>query len=320
MLRVVFIGTRGDFTLQPLRAILAAHKVVAIVQSAPRDVVGDAPSPAERIADGLGTLTGRPSLKTIAQRRGIPYLRVTPRNLPELRTLLARLQPDVGCIASMNRLLPEDCFSVPRHGFINFHPSLLPRLRGPNVWFWQYHEMDTQGGATIIRIDRGEDTGDVLRQESFPVPLGLRPERLQEQAIAVGTRLMLATLDDLEAGRAEPRPQRNLPCPVRARYLRDGDELFDWEKWTLEQTYHFLRGTEPWYTALTPEHGWLGRLDWRATGFAATPSPADPGRLCLDRRGAYFAHPGGKIRLWPRRLLWRVLALSVLVVAVVRLR
>ena len=319
MLRVVFIGTRGDFTLQPLRAILAAHEVVAIVQSAPRDRTDDAPSPAERIADGLVTLTGRPSLKTIAQRRGIPFFRLTPRRLPELRTLLARLQPDVGCIASMNRLLPEDCFSVPRHGFINFHPSLLPRLRGPNVWFWQYHEMDPQGGATIIRIDRGEDTGDILRQESFPVPMGLPPEQLQEQAIAVGARLMRQTLDDLEIGRAMPRSQRELPCPARARYLRDGDELFDWQKWTLEQTFHFLRGTEPWYTALTPEHGWLGHLDWRATGFTTTPPSKRSGKIRLGWRGAYFAHPGGKIHLRPRRILWRILLLTVLGVAVVRL-
>jgi len=319
MLRVVFIGTRGEFTLQPLRAILAAHVVVAIVQSAPRDGIDDAPSPAERIADGLGALTGRPSLKTIAQRRGIPFLRLTPRNLPELRTLLAGLQPDVGCIASMNQLLPEDCFSLPRQGFINFHPSLLPRFRGPNVWFWQYHEMDTQGGATIIRIDRGEDTGEILRQESFPVPLGLPPERLQEQAIALGTRLTLATLDDLETGRATPRSQRDLPCSVRARYLRDGDELFAWEKWTPEQTFHFLRGTEPWYTALSPEHGWLGHLDWRATGFTIAPPSTSSGKIRLDRCGAYFAHPGGKIRLRPRRILWRILLLTVLVVAVARL-
>jgi methionyl-tRNA formyltransferase len=173
---------------------------------------------------------------------------------------------------------------------------LLPKYRGPNVWFWLYHEMEREGGATIHFIDEKEDSGDILKQASFPIRLGMPPQELRQRTIELGSELLSATLTEIENGTAHPALQRHLQCPQRGRHLKPGEQLFPWSEWDIERVYHFLAGVYPWYRAFQGKHGVPGNLPWKAVGYEKC-AIAAPGSVRLDRGGAYFAHPQGKVCL-----------------------
>lgn len=295
-LRVVFLGTSSDFSMIPLKKILRAHKVIGIVESGARGCQERDLSVWKKALEWLFALAGKPSLWAFARRKRLPYFYLCRGNESSLKEFLNSLQPDVGCIASFNQLLPSEIIRQPRLGMVNFHPSLLPLYRGPNVWFWQYFCNDRTGGATIHQVDEGEDTGDILKQESFPIPIGMDVKALRRTIIRLGAQLMVETLSELARGKARPQAQRHLPCPQRARRLAPGEDLFRWQEWGLEHCYHFLRGLGSCYRLLNRSHGIWGAFPWKAYGMEKG-KPSLPGKIMFDRAGFYFAHPQGKIRL-----------------------
>lgn len=311
-LRVFFFGTSSNFSMVPLQRITTAHNVVAIIESGEHNCCENKlPFPA-KVMESVYVLTGQPSLWWYARRRCLPYFYFCRGHEEELAVFMQQLTPDLGCIASFNHLLPVEIIQIPRHGIINFHPSLLPKYRGPNVWFWLYHEMEGESGATIHFIDEREDSGDILKQASFPIRLGMAPQELRQRTIELGSELLSATLTEIENDTAHPVPQRHLPCPQRGRRVKPGEQLFPWSEWDIEHVYHFLAGAYPWYRALQGKHGVLGNLPWKAVGYEKC-TIAAPGRVRLDRGGAYFAHPQGKVRLQPaipgaRIAFWLILA------------
>jgi methionyl-tRNA formyltransferase len=349
-LRIIFFGTGGDFTMKPLQHVADSHSIIAIVQSAPRGSRSMGFTLWDRLNNLGEALRGHPTPWMASRRLHVPFFYLvkeqstpSPSGKPnslslahpsysgdinELRTFMEELNPDIGVVVSFNQLLPESILHIPRLGFINLHPSLLPLYRGPNAWFWHYHEMEQRGGATIHYLDKGEDTGDILKQEDFEIVLGMDPHSFMNETIYLGSRLLLDTLDDLARkelmpGHIKPIVQRNQECPVRARYLKPGENLFYWQKWSIEETYHFLQGVYLWHHPFTRKHGILSRLHWRASGYETTTVPA-PGQIRLDWRGAYFAHPQGKVRLrptWlPHPLAWvRIFLLILFILAVLNI-
>ena len=295
-LRVVFLGTSSKYSLVPLQRIAEAHNVVAIVESGERNCSDDHLSFPAKVMESVYALTGQPSLWWYARNHRLPHFYFCRGYEKELAAFMQQLAPDLGCIASFNHLLPAEIIHIPRHGIINFHPSLLPKYRGPNVWFWFYHEMEREGGATIHFIDEKEDSGDILKQASFPIRLGMAPQELRQRTIELGSELLSATLTEIENDTARPAPQHHLQCPQRGRLIKPGEQLFPWSEWDIERVYHFLVGAHPWYRALQGKHGVLGNLPWKAVGYNKC-TIAAPGRVKLDQGGAYFAHPQGKVRL-----------------------
>lgn len=301
-LKVVFFGAPSDYSMHPLEAVASAHEVVALVESAPRGSQVSGLGIMQKLGEVLYWFFGQPSLWLFARRRHLPYFYCSKRNLPQLPHFLKQVKADIGCIASFNLLFPEAVIDVLPEGIINFHPSLLPKYRGPFVWFWIYHQMDAMGGATIHYIDEGEDSGAILEQDSFPIPSGLPPKKLMHTAIGLGAKLMVSALNKISSGTASPTPQSHLPCPVRARRLKPGEDLLNWQDWTIAECFHFLQAACFWVNPFSIKHGFLGHLPWQAVSYQETPQMHNPGRIRLGLKGAYFAHPQGKIalRLSPR--------------------
>ena len=246
--------------------------------------------------EALYGLNGMPSLWWYARRRKLPYFYLCRGHEPDLAAFMRGIEHDVGVVASFNQKLPAEILNIPSRGIVNFHPSLLPKFRGPFTWFWEYYENEREGGATVHFLDEGEDTGDIIHQATYPIPPGMPPQELQLKAIALGCDLLVSALDDIEKGSVKRVPQRDKPCPRRARYLKPGEDLFAWQNWDIEHSFHFLAGVYPWYRAINTSHGWAGRLPWRATGYQACGVDA-PGKIGWDWHGVYFAHSEGKIRL-----------------------
>lgn len=304
-LRVVFLGQNNGFSLQCYNAVASRFEVVGIIESAPRQ-----PSRTGGLTGIVRSLWTGDSLARSAVNQQVPYFKLSKGSQVQLEEFLRAVNPDVVCVASMSQLLPAEVLPIPKHGFVNLHPALLPDYRGPNPWWWQVYDQLHTGGVTVHQIDSGEDTGHILGQKTFPIDLGMAPHHFVNRAAHVGGQLMVEVLDSLSEGSLRPYPQ---PAPVntrRARNLKAGEHLIKWDMWSIERTYHVMAAGAAWHDWRDPSDRFLRTLSWRVLSFSREECFQQPGTRHLDWRGWYIAHNEGKIRIAPRipvRQLFRFL-------------
>ena len=188
-----------------------------------------------------------------------------------LEAWIRERNPDVIVVYSMSELLRKNIWSLPRLGTINLHPSLLPSYRGPNPFFAMYADMTPEGGVTVHYIDDGEDTGDILAQASFPIPLEMRSSEFVRITQERGAALMVEVLEKLASGEtAGTRQPTTSPTP-RAQNLtiKEMWERIDWDSWPTERIFHCLRYLEPRLHEIESlELPWHSR--WEVADFTTT--------------------------------------------------
>jgi len=150
-------------------------------------------------------------------------------------------------------LLPEYIFTAPKYGSINIHPSLLPRYRGANPWFWIYYYMESESGVTIHKLDKYEDHGDILAQASFPIVLGSSLFSLQKKA----EKKAIYLLEHLFAcwNNICPIPQEEASDVIRATNHFDLKILFELVDKEGVRLWHILKGFPFLLRKLYPEVG-----------------------------------------------------------------
>jgi methionyl-tRNA formyltransferase len=193
--RVVYLGTPAA-AVPPLEALLAsAHEVVAVVTrpDRPRDRRGGAPQPSP--------------VKQVAVAAGLPVLEPPGGRDPELPGRLAALGADVGVACAFGYLLPEAVLAAFPRGIVNLHFSLLPAYRGAAPVQRALLDGATVTGVTTFVIDAGMDTGPMLLAAEVPIHPDEDAGALTARLAEIGARLTVETLDALEAGQVEPRPQ-----------------------------------------------------------------------------------------------------------------
>ena len=194
-MRVVYLGTPAA-AVPPLLALLAsAHEVVAVVTrpDRPRDRRGGTPQPSP--------------VKAAAQEAGLPVLEPPGGRDPELPGRLAALGADIGVSCAFGYLLPDPVLAAFPRGIINLHFSLLPAYRGAAPVQRALLDGATVTGVTTFVIDAGMDTGPMLLAAEVPVHDDEDAGALTARLAEVGARLVVETLDALEAGQLQPRPQ-----------------------------------------------------------------------------------------------------------------
>jgi methionyl-tRNA formyltransferase len=290
-MRVVFIGKSHEFSVVPLRAIMGTHVVVGIIESAPRIKS----SKASRFLYNLGCkIFNRQSLWKLARKSKLPYMYLGRENQAELVSFLNRIRPDILCVTSLTQLLKKQVLQIPKYGAINLHPSMLPKYHGPYPWFWQYYDFEKQWGITVHVIDEGQDTGPIVKQESFALETGKDIADATKIVSSIGARLMLESINEIEEGTAvfSPQPPHSYP---KARIVLRDEKLIDWQHWSIERVWHVMRGTYPWLDAVEyPAHI---KGTWKICEFERCACDDAPGQLYKDDKGYYVAHKEGKIRL-----------------------
>jgi methionyl-tRNA formyltransferase len=194
-MRVVYLGTPAA-AVPPLRALLdSAHQVVAVVTrpDRPRDRRGGAPLPSP--------------VKQAALAAGVPVLEPPGGRDPELPGRLADTGADIGVACAFGYLLPDQVLAAFPRGIVNLHFSLLPAYRGAAPVQRALLDGVEVTGVTTFLIDAGMDTGPMLLAAEVPVEPGEDAGSLTARLAEVGARLTVETLDALEAGQVEPRPQ-----------------------------------------------------------------------------------------------------------------
>ncbi|HXP14335.1 MAG TPA: methionyl-tRNA formyltransferase, partial [Actinomycetes bacterium] len=194
-MRVVYLGTPAA-AVPPLEALLdSTHEVAAVVTrpDRPRDRRGGPPRPSP--------------VKQAALAAGVPVLEPPGGRDPELPGRLAATGADIGVACAFGYLLPDPVLAALPRGVVNLHFSLLPAYRGAAPVQRALLDGVEVTGVTTFLIDAGMDTGPMLLAAEVPVHEGEDAGALTMRLAEVGARLTVETLDALEAGQVEPRPQ-----------------------------------------------------------------------------------------------------------------
>jgi len=243
--RVLYLGMLGEFSRLPLEKLLAAGVNVCGVVVPGEKSVGSPPIsllPPQKPVTSLPLLTPYRALNIVhlAWERGIPAYELNQPDHPETLAALAELQPDVALVACFSRIIPPDLLRLPRHGFLNLHPSRLPAYRGPEPIFWQLRDGVNPVGVTLHFMDEGVDTGDIVGRTAVSLPDGISRNQIDDLCAAAGADLMLTALAQMAAGSlpCQPQPPNGSyqPLPKAADFRLD-------TSWSAQRAFNFMRGT-----------------------------------------------------------------------------
>jgi methionyl-tRNA formyltransferase len=242
-MKVVFFGT-PDFAVPTLEKLVGSRHEVVLAVSRPDRPVGR-----------HQVLTAPP---VIEAARGHDIDCIQPKNLKseEIDAKLEASLADAVVVVAYGKLIPERLFDIPQHGFINLHPSLLPRHRGPSPIQWALVCGDRATGVTTMQIDEGMDTGPIFLQRRIEIEPDETAEMLAPRLAEIGAELVVRTLDELEDGTLKPRPQPSDGANTTPMLRRNFAKV-DWSM-PARQLVNRLRGFTPWPGLYTKFRG--GRL------------------------------------------------------------
>jgi len=256
-MKVVFFGT-PEFAVPSLKRIAASRHDVELVVTRPDKPVGRkqvlTPPPVANLARSLGIPLAQPR-----KLKSGPF----PDHFHELAA-------DAAVVVAYGRLIPPGLLEGPRHGWINLHPSLLPRHRGPSPIQWALVSGDRITGVTTMMLDEGTDTGPILLQERVDVLPRETADELAARLARLGADLLVKTLDGLEDGSLEPVPQPEDGASLTPMLSRSFGRV-DWSL-TAGQILNRLRGLTPWPGLYTSLRG--GRVKLHCLGMI-DPPPGD---------------------------------------------
>jgi len=230
-LKIIFAGT-PDFAARHLDALLASeHQVVGVFTQPDRPA-------------GRGNKLTPSPVKVLAQAHDIPVFQPKSLKPEENQHLVADLQADIMVVVAYGLILPKAVLVMPRLGCINVHGSLLPRWRGAAPIQRSLWAGDSETGVTIMQMDVGLDTGDMLHKLSCPITAEDTSASLYEKLAQLGPQGMLLTLDLLASGNAKPEVQDEALVSYAEKLSKEEARL-DWSL-SAAQLERCIRAFNPW--------------------------------------------------------------------------
>lgn len=266
-MRIVFCGT-GEIGAPALKALLASEKHTVV------GVITQPDKPAGR------DLKPRMSvIKQIALDHNLPVQQPEKLRSPTALEDLRALAPDLMVVAAYGQILPKSVLETPRLGCLNLHASLLPRHRGASPIHAAILAGDCETGITVMSMDEGLDTGDILLAKPLIIGPDETTGQLHDRLAALAAPCLLEALDRLDAGNAVRLPQDNA-LATYAPKLKKNDGLLDWRE-PAEALATRIRAMSPWPGAYTQLHGQTLKIHAAKTD----PSPGSPGEILASEPG-----------------------------------
>ncbi len=235
-MRIAIIGQQ-DFGKAVLEAFLARGDEVAAVFCAP-EKEGARPD----------------ALRAAAGEKGLKLYQFKSLRAPEAAQALAKANADIGIMAFVLQFAPQEFVSIPAHGTIQYHPSLLPKFRGPSSINWPLIKGETETGLTIFRPSDGLDEGAVILQKKTPVSADDTLGTVYfDRLFPMGVAAMLEAADLVVAGRHKEAIQDE----TRASYegwCREGEARINWAS-HVDFIHNLIRGCDPAPGAWTTHNG-----------------------------------------------------------------
>ena len=239
-MRLVFFGT-PDFAIPTLDALVASGHEVALVVTRP-----DQPA-------GRHMHVTAPPVVDAARRLGLPLAQPEKPGVDEFASRLRALAPEVAVVVAFGRMISPRLLRIPRRGFVNLHPSLLPRYRGPSPIESAIMAGDGVTGVTTMLLDEGMDTGPILLQREVPIAPRERTPELERRLARIGAALVVETLAGMASGAVVPTAQDGGKATVTAKLERRMGRA-DWEL-TSRDLANRCRAFDPWPGMFTTYRG-----------------------------------------------------------------
>lgn len=227
---IVFMGTSA-FAVPALKELVGAGWPVTAVVTPP-----DRPR-------GRGRTTAPPPVKIAAGELGLTIIQAENVKDEAFLQTFRSLAPEMVVVASFGQILPGSILHDPPGGCLNIHPSLLPRYRGAAPLNWSIINGETTTGVTIMKMDEGVDSGDILLQEETPLGEEETFGALHDRLARMGAELLLKTLRSLQKGDLLPKPQNHALATYAPPLAREIG-LIRWED-DCRKIVRLVRGLSP---------------------------------------------------------------------------
>ena len=279
-MRIAFFGT-SEFAVPALHALGRSAHAVAAVVAAPAQPSGRGrklvPSPVERQARAFG----------------LAVLTPEDPNDPAFIAELKSQSPDVAVLAAYGYILRFPLLTLPALGFLNIHPSLLPKYRGAAPIQRALLAGERQTGVTVIVLSEQVDAGDILEQEAVAVGPDETAGELSQRLADAGARLVLTALTRLDQGRAGRAPQ-DPKLATQAPKIAKSDRDVDWRD-SAQHVHNRIR-------ALSPEPGAVASFRQRRivllrSRVHSTERAGEPGQLLVQHPGLVVAAGTGTVEI-----------------------
>jgi len=280
-LRIIFAGT-PDFAACALSALIKSeHKVVAVYTQPDRPA-------------GRGRKLRASPVKELAIESSLPILQ--PENLKDAgaQDTLRNFNADVMVVAAYGLLLPQVVLDIPRYGCLNIHASLLPRWRGAAPIQRAIAAGDKESGITIMQMNAGLDTGDILQLNSTPISDKDNGGDLHDRLAEMGASAILEVLDKLDKNRLSPAAQDDA-LATYAHKLDKKEAVIDWQD-TATDIERLIRAFNPWPVTFTYLNGKPLRIFQAA--ILAEESNQEAGTvIACDKKGIDISCGEGVLRI-----------------------
>ncbi len=255
-MKIIYMGT-PEFAVGPLRAIYeAGHEVLAVVTQPDK-------------AKGRGKEMQACEVKEYAVSKNIPVLQPMKIKRPEAVELLKEYAADLYIVAAFGQILSQEILDIPKYGCLNIHASLLPKYRGAAPIQWSIINGEEETGVTIMQMDAGLDTGDMLLKKAVKIEEHETGQTLHDKLSIIGSELILEALKQIQEGSIK-REKQDDSKSTYASMLSKEMGCIKWEMHA-QEIERLIRGLNPWPSAFTYYEGkslkiWEAGIDTSYSG------------------------------------------------------
>ena len=234
--RIIFMGT-PEFAVPALRALHNNDLNVVLVVTQPD------------CRKGRGRRLSPPPVKKTAVNLGYPVLQPSSVRSVEFSNIIAEYEPDFIVVVAFGRIIKKNILDIPKIAAINIHASLLPKYRGSAPIQWAIIKGENKTGVTIMLMDEGMDTGDILLSSEIEISPDDTSDILHDRLADLGANLLIETLNAFDTGDIHPISQDHIQATY-APMLKKDDGRMNW-KTPAQSLETFIRGMTPWPGAFT---------------------------------------------------------------------
>ena len=247
-MKLVFAGT-SHFSLPALQKLIDSKQVIVAVYTQP-----------DRLA-GRGRKIQQSPVKQLAESHGITVIQPDSLSAPSAITQFKSLDPDLMIVVAYGQILSPTALNIPRHGCLNIHASLLPRWRGAAPIQRAILAGDTQTGVTIMQMETGLDTGDILKQVTRPIATHETSGQIHDDLAQTGANALLEVIDLINHDKLRSQVQNHAKASYAHR-LEKSHAHINWHRPAIE-VLRAIKAFNPWPVAYTSFHGQPLRI-WNA--------------------------------------------------------
>lgn len=274
-MRIAFAGTPIFAEIQLQALLNTAHEVVVVYTQPDRPA-------------GRGQQQHATPVKILAQNNQIPVVQPTTLKSPDSAALLASYRPEILIVAAYGLLLPKEILTIPALGCINVHASLLPRWRGASPIQAAILAGDEETGITLMQMDLGLDTGNMLAKVACPIHQHDTAGSLHDKLALLGAKLLVDNLDNID--KLQPHPQEESLATHAGKISKEQAHL----KWDLSaaEIDRTIRAFNPWPIAYSFLEEQTLRI-WQAEPIEL-PKPGSPGTIVAHHERGIIVATGNQ--------------------------